>query len=260
MEKLLALARDVAYKAGDAVLTHYGTDTYELKDDLSPITLADQAAHNIIFNLLSQTHIPILSEEGDTVTLPYPDRLWIVDPLDGTKGFLKKTDDFSIMIGLVEYGRPVLGVVYAPMHRRMYTALRGEGTTIETTEGVTKARVSDRMTPHLRGIVSVNHITPYMHTVCQSLKVTETIAIGSVGIKAGCIASDQADFYTNRGNLGEWDVCAPEIILTEAGGIVTDTEGALLTYGTDNNRIERGVVFSNGACHERVIEALTQAP
>ena len=257
MKELLILARDAAQKAGDAIASHYGTDAFELKADNSPVTLADTEAHRIVTLILGHTNILILSEEdAERTPTPYPERMWIIDPLDGTKGFLKHTDDFSVMIALLEHGRPVLSVVHAPILGKHYFATKDGGAFIEDTAGIRPLRVSGRTSPELRGVVSVNHAAPYMFDLCTKLEVTETVAIGSVGIKAGYIAEDRADFYVTRGALGEWDVCAPELILTEAGGKVTDIYGAPLVYGTQDHRVERGVVFSNGACHEAIITAL----
>lgn len=263
MDSLLTIARDAAHTAGQAILTYYDHAHADLgikiKDDNSLVTLADTKANTILFEMLGETQIPILSEEALGYTLPYPERLWIIDPLDGTKGFLNHTDDFSVMIALIEHGRPVLAVVDAPVLQKQYFALRGGGSYL--TDGTTERTltVSTRTIPDLRGIVSVNHAAPYMFTVCETLNVTETIAIGSIGIKAGYMAEDLGDFYLTRGALGEWDVCAPELILTEAGGTATDTHGAPLFYGNVGHRIQHGIVFSNGVVHKEVLDALAKS-
>ncbi len=260
MDTLLTLAREAAKKAGDAIVLHYGTDAFELKNDKSPVTKADTAADAVLEEMLRSTGIPILSEEDALRTsLPYPEQLWIIDPLDGTKGFLNHTDDFSVMLALVEHGRPLLAVVHAPILGKHYFAIKGGGAFVEDAMGTRPLRVSTRVSPELRGLVSVNHTAAYMFDVCNKLSVIETVAVGSVGIKAGYIAEDRADFYVNRGALGEWDVCAPELILTEAGGLVTDEHGELLFYGSEDHRIKHGVIFSNGACHESVLSALRES-
>jgi 3'(2'), 5'-bisphosphate nucleotidase len=247
MDNLLTLAREAAKKAGEAIIPHYGTDAFTLKDDNSPVTKADTAADAVLEEMLRSSGIPILSEEdAERTSLPYPERIWIIDPLDGTKGFLNHTDDFSVMVALLEQGRPVLAVVHAPILRKHYFALQGGGAFVEDDAGVRPLHVSNRVPPELRGLVSVNHAAQYMFDICTKLSVKETVAVGSIGIKSGYIAEDRADFYVNRGGLGEWDVCAPELILTEAGGMVTDENGELLCYGSEDHRIKHGVVFSNG--------------
>jgi 3'(2'), 5'-bisphosphate nucleotidase len=256
MDDLLTLAKRAAQEASAAVIPHYGTTAFELKEDNSPVTKADEAAHDVLMRVLGESGIPILSEESAGIPLPYPDRLWIVDPLDGTMGFLKHTDDFSVMIALLENGRPVIAVVHAPVLKKCYFATKDGGAFIETENGTRTLKASVREVPNLRGLLSVNHAAPYMFEVCKKLEVTEKVAIGSIGIKAGYIAEDLADFYLTRGALGEWDVCAPELILTEAGGMVTDERGEPLCYGNEDHRLKHGVVFSNGVCHEDVLMAL----
>jgi 3'(2'), 5'-bisphosphate nucleotidase len=257
MNELLTIAKEAARESAAIIRDFYGNALVSEKEDKSPVTEADTAAHKLIRARLETTGLPILSEEdAERFPLPYPDRMWIVDPLDGTKGFIKKTDDFAVMIGLIENGRPVLGVVHCPIGDVVYSATFGGGSFIEK-DGVAKQlRVSDRMVPTLRGLMSVNHAATYMTELGERLKVEEEIAVGSIGIKAGYIAHDRADFYVTRGALGEWDVCAPELILTEAGGTVTDTRGEPLCYGNENARIKYGIVFTNGVCHSDVVTVL----
>jgi 3'(2'), 5'-bisphosphate nucleotidase len=257
MHDLRTLALTAAKEGAEAIRGFYGNARIEQKADRSPVTEADTHAHTLIQKRLGESGIPILSEEDTThLTPPYPELLWIIDPLDGTKGFIHGTDDFAVMIGLLNAGRPVLGVVHLPIGDVVYSALRGEGA-YKTEQGVTeKLKVSSRVRPNVRGLLSVNHLAPYMTKLSEELEVSETIAVGSIGIKAGYIGNDKADMYVTRGALGEWDVCAPEIILTEAGGKVTDTNGNPLVYGNPDARIAHGIIFTNDACHEDVVEAL----
>ncbi len=257
MNELLTIAKEAARESAAVIRDFYGNALVTEKDDKSPVTEADTAAHNLIRARLETTGIPVLSEEdAEHFALPYPDRMWIVDPLDGTMGFIKKTSDFAVMIGLIENGRPVLGVVHCPIGDIVYSATLGGGSFIEKDGVVEQLHVSDRMVPSLRGLMSVNHAAPYMTELGERLNIEEEIAVGSIGIKAGYIAHNRADFYVTRGALGEWDVCAPEIILTEAGGTVTDTRGEPLCYGNENARIKYGVVLTNGACHKDVLTTL----
>lgn len=256
MHELLSCAQEAARDAASVIMSHYHDVAYEMKEDNSPVTKADRAAHDCIVRHLDTTGIPILSEEAEGVSLPYPERMWIIDPLDGTKGFLKKTGDFSVMIALIEHGRPVLGVVDAPVLKKHYYAIAGAGAFRVHGGAPVRLRVSDRRTPSIRGLLSVNHAAPYMHSLMETLRVTETVAVGSVGIKAGYIAEDLADFYVTRGALGEWDVCAPEIILAEAGGRVTDEQGNALLYGNPDHHITHGLVMSNTTSHSDILEAL----
>ncbi len=260
MNSLRALAERAAEEAGNIIRSHYGRTTYTLKNDQSPVTETDTAANDKIVEILAASTIPILSEEMTGISLPYPETIWVIDPLDGTKGFIHGTDDFSVMIALLKEGRPILSVVYAPALQTRYTAEYGKGAYIEDVSGTRRLKVSSRTIPDLRIIMSVNHKQPCMEYVAEQLNVHEQINTGSVGIKAGFIAADRGDFYLTQGNLGEWDICAPELILTEAGGTVSDMDGNPIFYGSSDHRIAHGLVMSNGVCHQDFIKALRTAP
>lgn len=251
VEGLIATTRE----AGAEIMKLYELGDFETKHDGSPVTLADTRSHEALVRHLAQTNIPILSEESDGIGHPYPEQLWVIDPLDGTKDFLKKTKDFSVMVGLLEKGRPVLGVVYAPAFDVHYYAEKGGGAYKIENGITTKLTVTTGSEQYLRFLCSVNNFAPYMEMVAEKLSATKTPR-GSIGVKAGLIAEDLGDFFFSQGALGEWDVCAPEIILCEAGGTVTDCEGNPLLYGNPEHRLKQGIVFSNGACHAQVLEAI----
>ncbi len=258
MEELLHIARNSARAASAVIMAAYGSKVFSQKADSSPVTETDAKVHDLLMATLGETNIPILSEEGAGVLRPYPERLWIIDPIDGTKGFINGTGDFAIMIGLLEHGRPILGVLHLPTTNTQYYAVKGDGAFI--VKGDTppvRLTVSNRHVPDLTAVQSLNHSAPYMTGVAAALEVTETIRIGSIGVKAGIVAEARGDYFLTLGNLGEWDVCAPAIILLEAGGNVTDIHGDPLSYGDDDSRIKNGVVFSNGACHREVLTALS---
>lgn len=253
------LAFEAAKKAGDFILTCYGNAKVTMKTDLSPVTEADIGAHTIICSLLKETGIPILSEEEhdlSQIPVPYPERLWIVDPLDGTKNFIDNSPDFAVMIGLIDGGRPILGMVYAPALFTSYTASRGSGAFVIKDGARAPLQVSARNKSDTIGLRSKNHFTPFMERVMRHLDPKETHVRGSIGIKAGIIAEGEADFFFNPGKLGAWDVCAPQIILEEAGGMVTDMENKPLFYGTIDHRIQNGAIFSNGVMHQAIRDAV----
>jgi 3'(2'),5'-bisphosphate nucleotidase len=255
MEQLLTIAITAAKEAGEAIMELYETTTFETKKDGSPVTIADHKANEIILRHLATTGILVLSEESDGVPTPYPSRMWIIDPIDGTNGFIKSTGDFAVMIGLIEDGAPVLGVVYAPAHKKLFYAHKGSGAHLETQGTTTALRLND--TPHtpLRFICSSNHFSPMMEEVCATLNATK-VPIGGIGIKTSIIAENAGDFFFTGANLGEWDVCAPHIILEEAGGVVTDCLGNPLVYGTKNHLLERGALFAHKESHKAVLEAI----
>ncbi len=257
MRELLGRATVAAQRAASAIMPLYGHTTTTLKADESPVTQADMIANEILFELLGETGITILSEETLNVEHPYPEFLWIIDPLDGTVGFINGTDDFSVMIGLLHNGRPALSVIAAPALEKLYVAIKGEGAFLTDRSGTRQLRVSDRTVPDLIAIESRNHAKPYMQEVARAVQARDTFRVGSVGIKAGAIAEGRGDFYLSMGTFGEWDICAPELLLKEAGGMMTDRHGNPLSYENTDYRISHGIVASNTVCHPDILKALT---
>jgi 3'(2'), 5'-bisphosphate nucleotidase len=256
MEELLQSVRAHAHEAAVLVMAGYGSTAFTEKADKSPVTETDRRIHDLLEAALLPTGIPVLSEEGVAVSHPYPPRLWIIDPIDGTSGFINGTGDFAVMVGLLENGRPVLGVVHVPATGTQYFATKGGGAYMEKGGVVTELRVSDRHTPNLRAVHSARHPAPYTEGIAAALEVTETIRVGGIGVKASIIAEGAGDYFLTLGRLGEWDTCAPEIIVTEAGGCVTDRDGDPIGYDMNDSRITNGAVFTNGACHREVLTAL----
>ena len=255
MNTLLEIATTAARDAGKEILALYSTTDFERKVDGSPLTIADTRSYEVLLEHLVKTGIQILSEESGTVPIPYPTQMWIIDPLDGTKDFLNKTNDFSVMVGLLENGRPTLGVVYAPALDTLYYAEKGTGAFVEKNGVTKKLRVGTRDSSNLRYIRSGNQVTKEMGAVAEELNALRNPR-GSIGIKSGLLGEEFGDFFSSWGAYGEWDICAPEIIALEAGGKVTDCNGETIFYGTANHKVTQGAVFSNGACHARVIEAI----
>lgn len=257
MEQLLTIAMHAAREAGKEILELYTTTDFETKHDGSPVTIADIRSNEILVEYLSKTNIPILSEESTGAPIPYPNRMWIIDPLDGTKDFIQKNGDFAVMIGLIEHGRPVLGVVYAPTYDTLYYAQKGAGAFVQKKDLLKQLKVSDRLKDNLRCIRSINHFSSRMEAIAEKLNA-DTIPRGSFGIKAGVLSEGDGDYFASFGNFGEWDVCAPEIITIEAGGSVSDCNGEPIFYGTKDHHVAHGIVFSNTACHENILNAIKE--
>jgi 3'(2'), 5'-bisphosphate nucleotidase len=159
MNELLTIAIEASKKAGEEIMRLYATTAFETKNDGSPVTIADTRSNEILMERLGKTGIPILSEELEGVSLPYPKQLWIIDPLDGTKDFINKSNDFSVMIGLIEHGVPILGVVYAPALDTLYFATKGNGAFVTKGEITSTLTVSNREHENLRFVRSVNHFS-----------------------------------------------------------------------------------------------------
>lgn len=260
LERELNVAVRLAREAGAAALEHYGTLASEEKEGGSPVTAADHAANRVIVAGLREAFPDdaILSEESrDDRTRLDARRVWIVDPLDGTKEFLARNGEFSIMIGLVRDGEPVLGVVYLPDGDALYRAAAGQGALVERA-GSTDALQSTVADPSsLRMVGSRSHGDPMIDRVRDELRVTDVRPSGSVGIKCALIAEGERDLYVHPvPYLKEWDTCAPEVILREAGGTVTDCLGGRLEYNKEDTRQPRGILATAPGIHEHVLEVV----
>lgn len=241
----------VAQKAGEKIMAVYAQESIasRVKNDMSPVTEADMIADESIRTDLVGTNIPILSEEGELQT--DVERVWIVDPLDGTKDFMARSGDFSVMIALIEHHLPVLAVVHAPALGVTYTAERGKGTFVKDD----RLQVSSHQAHGGRFVASAHHFSSMMVSVGEALHATVTRR-GSNGIKAGLVARGEADYMFNDAPLSEWDIAAPHLIITEAGGTVTDIQGNPIRYGNLARRSEFGFVGSNGVSHAALLDAI----
>jgi 3'(2'), 5'-bisphosphate nucleotidase len=183
----------------------------------------------------------------------------MVDPIDGTNGFIDGNGDFAVQIGLVEDGEPVVAVVYVPLSRVLYRAVVGEGAWVERSQRETeRGTVSDRQTfAEMRLAASRSHRSPRMNKVVHRFGFRSEVQRGSVGIKVGLLVEQQCDLYIHLSpRTKQWDTCAPQLILTEAGGRLTDLFGRPLNYNVKDVNNRNGLVASNGAAHERIIETL----
>jgi 3'(2'), 5'-bisphosphate nucleotidase len=185
----------------------------------------------------------ILSEESaDSAERPAAARAWIVDPLDGTKEFLAQNGEFAVMIGLAVAGEPVLGVIFLPAVNVLYSAVRGGGAWVE--RGGARERLL-RAAPdaRLRMVGSRSHAEPLLVKMQGALGITDLEPCGSVGVKCSRIAEGRRDLYIHPvPYLKEWDTCAPEVVLREAGGTVTDCRGGTLLYNKADPRQPHGIV------------------
>ena len=262
LPELLELARE----AGAAILDLYeGPLEIEQKasaDDREPVTQADRLANEIIVTRLRQEFPDdgILAEESlDTAHRLDKSRVWMIDPLDGTTGFIDGNGDFAVQIGLSENGDCVLGVVYQPLTGVTYRAVRGGGTWIERPDfEPVQGRVSDHQEiSTMRLAASRSHRSPRMDKVVQAFGLQEEVLRGSVGIKVGLIVEQQCDLYVHLSpRTKQWDTCAPEVILHEAGGRITDLFGHPLRYNHADVQNRNGVVASNGVSHNQIVELL----
>jgi 3'(2'), 5'-bisphosphate nucleotidase len=181
-----------------------------------------------------------------------------VDPLDGTKEFLAGIDEFAVMVGYAWQGEPIAGVVYLPARGLLYGAGSGGGAWAEGADGIRRplrAVPADRTS--LRMVGSRSHGDALIERMRQALGVTDVRPSGSVGVKCGLIAEGERDLYIHPvPYLKEWDTCAPEIVLREAGGTVTDCTGARLAYNKPEPAQPHGIVASAGELHNWIIDTI----
>ena len=262
----LEVAINLGRSAGAAIIGQYKQplriEQKNYDDDVEPVTQADRIANELIVNRLKKEFPSdgILAEESiDTERRLRKSRVWMVDPLDGTNGFIDGNGDFAVQIGLVENGNPVAGVVYLPLADTLYRAVIGGGTWIERPQhNPEKARVSGHETfAEMRLAASRSHRSPRMNRVVQRFNFREEVQRGSVGIKIGLLVEQQCDVYIHLSpRTKQWDTCAPQLILTEAGGRLTDLFGHPLNYNVPDVNNRNGLVASNGAAHDLIIETL----
>jgi 3'(2'), 5'-bisphosphate nucleotidase len=258
----LDTARRAARLAGERILEHYGSDRYDVKKGGSPVTAADLASSRAIIAALTEAFPDdaILCEEtADDPTRLTARRVWIIDPLDGTREFLAMNGEFSVMIGLVEDGEPVVGVVYLPAPGTMYWAAAGAGAWLEEKGTRTPLRAGGPPGA-MRIVVSRSHADATVEALCAALPITERRPSGSVGIKCGLIARGECDLYAHPvPYMGEWDTCAPEVILREAGGTVLDCTGEPLRYNKADPHQPAGILACAPGLLEQVLPVVADA-
>jgi len=261
-KELLIISILASIAAGDKILEVYQTDfSVTEKSDKTPLTVADQKSHNTIMSFLKKTEIPVLSEEGRDI--PYEERskwerLWVVDPLDGTKEFIKRNGEFTVNIALVETGMPILGVIFIPVTQVLYFSLKGEGcwrlsdtdmmshlkkhgnekvddSLLEKIRNQSKKLSYEKTTDTLFTVVgSRSHPSPDLETfVREKEKVYEHVQMVSAGssLKFCLVAEQKADIYPRFGPTMEWDTAAGQAIAEGAGaGVFRMDDGLPLAY------------------------------
>jgi 3'(2'), 5'-bisphosphate nucleotidase len=259
-ERELAVAEDLARRAGALILRYFDTGiAVETKAGDEPVTRADREASELILAGLGAAfpNDVLISEEAadDRRRQEAGRRVWFIDPLDGTRDFIRGRHGFSVMIGLCEDGRPTAGVVYQPHGDRLYRAAPGAGSVLVDERGTRTLRCSDvRDVDKIRLVASRSHRTPEIDRVKAVLGIDDEMNIGSVGLKLGLIALGERDLYVNPSSKSSaWDTCAPEALLVHAGGRLTDLAGSPLRYTDDQLKNGKGLLASNGLLHDAVV-------
>lgn len=224
MNELLTIAIRAAENAYTEILDvyHSGDFQTEAKGDQSPLTIADKRAHALITSILQPTHLPILSEEGKLI--PFDERktwdyFWMVDPLDGTKEFLKRNGEFTVNIALIHQQQPVLGVVAVPVTGDVFYASRGEGAYVKRAGKILplpKREKVDLTKPGIRVVASRSHMSDETKSFIDSLNEPQLVSQGS-SLKFMLLVEGKADVYPRFAPTMEWDTAAAHAIVNEVG-------------------------------------------
>jgi len=246
----LELAKNAVKLAGAYLLSNKTKD-FTIKTDGSPVTFSEKEAEKITRQELQKLNIPIISEEDDPMNLPK--KYWLLDPLDGTKNYLRGERDYSVLISLVDNNEPVLGVVYFPEYEELYFAQKGSGAFIEKEGKIQRIKTSN--TEQIFALLSKNHLLKSEIDLIQKCGINNYGQIGSSGIKICQIAKGAAQLYVNLDGLSIWDIMAPALILEEAGGVLSDKNGNKISY--EHVRLNKGIIVSNGEkVHNQIISQI----
>ena len=256
----LVRALELARVAGTEVMhMRRGEIAVEMKADDEPVTVADRRASELIVGGLraSFPDDPVISEELE----PEPGafgapRMWLVDPIDGTKDYIRNEDGYSVMIGLVCDGRPLVGVVYQPTIDRMFFATP-DGAYVDHAGKLEPLVVSEvSSAADIRLVASKSHRSADLDRVKTALGIDNELNVGSVGVKLCLIAMGVRDLYVNPfAKTKAWDTAGPEAILVRAGGRLTDMRGQPIEYANDLKH-RRGLIASNGRVHDEAVTKL----
>jgi 3'(2'), 5'-bisphosphate nucleotidase len=271
LEEISEITRSIAWGAADILKSYYRQDTNTLNLNIQeqkdgPVTAADVAVNSYILDelqsVLGHTEYGYLSEEtykaylATNGQIPLPQSwVWIIDPLDGTQDFIDRTGEFAVHIALAYQGKPLLAVVAWPEQQKIYYAIRDAGAFVESRDGsVVKMQVSARnIVADLSIVTSRTHRGDRFRKLLQKFPCQNQLAVGSIGCKIATIVEQKADVYialSGKSAPKDWDLAAPELILTEAGGRFTRFDGSALQYNRGDVSQWGGLLASNGCCHD----------
>ncbi|TAF04002.1 MAG: 3'(2'),5'-bisphosphate nucleotidase CysQ [Nostocales cyanobacterium] len=273
LQEILKITREVGWGAAKLLRSYYQGTAQNPDLDVKykqnePVTVADVAVSEYILSQLQAAFgdekFGYISEETyKTQQGKNPAELvWIIDPLDGTRDFIDKTGEYAIHIALVQDTRPILAVVAIPEAEKLYYATKGGGTFVETVTGSLPLKVpADKAMKDLTLVVSRSHRNERLEYLLKNLPCQKQKAIGSVGCKVTAIVEQQADIYISLSGKSapkDWDMAAPELILTEAGGKFTHFDGTLLEYNTGDISQWGGLLASSSPDHHTLCQQAEQ--
>jgi 3'(2'), 5'-bisphosphate nucleotidase len=261
LEHELQSAATIAREAGQILLEIYATDfgvSFKGQGKGDPVTEADRRANAHIVERLRALFPTdtIVAEESDNRAAELGvERIWYVDPLDGTKEFVAKNGEFSVMIGLAIGGEAKLGVVFQPSEDKLYRGIVGQGASLERAGERRELQVSTRRAgSELQLVVSRSHRSRAIDELVSRLGIRHEAVSGSVGLKVGLIAEQVADLYVHVSDKSSaWDTCGPEAVLRAAGGRFCDLGGEPFVYGRADLRTRRGIFACNATAFDIVL-------
>ncbi len=260
-EAALSAAREAAALVLEVYATPFDV-AYKIGDD--PVTRADREANALLCDRLARATpgVPVVAEESapdDYAGFASADAAWFVDPLDGTREFVAKNGEFAVMVGLAERGCATIGVIVAPVWKRAFLGIVGEGAW-EIAEGGARTPIHVTSRPSLVGaslVVSRSRTPEHLASFVAGIGAASAVPHGSAGLKGVLVATGVHDVYLHPGHAGfRWDACATEALVRAAGGECTDAYGAPFDYRAADLENAHGMVASNGRVHRAVIEAL----
>lgn len=263
MNAELAVLLRIAAQAAQVVMSVYARPfEVEFKGPQDPVTEADKLANTLICEQLAREFpgVPIVAEESDPATFEDFrdfDRVFFVDPVDGTREFVDRNGEFAVMIGLVEGSRAIASVIDAPARGDVFAGWVGQGAFRITGGQQTPLRVSD-ITDVTQGrlVGSRSQRGPQLERALARLSPRDVLMMGSAGLKGTLVASAEVEAYVAPGYAGQrWDACAADALVTAAGGILTDTHGDPIDYRAPSLSNSRGLIASNGHIHEALVRA-----
>lgn len=266
MNAELAVLLRIAAHAAKVVMAVYARPfDVDFKGPQDPVTEADRLANALICEQLEREFpgVPIVAEESDPKTFEHFrafDRVFFVDPVDGTREFVDRNGEFAVMIGLVEGARAIASVIDAPARGDVFAGWVGQGAS-RTRAGKTEAiRVSD-IADVARGrlVGSRSHRGPQLERALARLNPREVLVMGSAGLKGTLVASGEVEAYVAPGYAGKrWDACATDALVTAAGGTLTDSYGDPIDYRAASLSNDRGLIASNGRVHESLVRGFEE--
>jgi len=242
---------EISKEAGKAILEVYKTNfDYQIKEDLSPLTEADTRSNNIICERLKvlTPNIPILSEENSDVPFNIRsqwNQYWLIDPLDGTKEFIKQNGEFTVNIALIKNNTPILGIINVPATGETYWGSEENGSYYSSNDiSKKKISVSKNLGDPIRVVTSRSHKNANLENLLKNLDKYKLVRKGS-SLKFCLIATGEADVYPRFGTTSEWDIAAGEAIVKFAGGYIVTVDNQAMKYNTKENLLNSYFIASS---------------